>query len=213
MADASLTARQHQGEESRRRIIEAASTLMAERGYAGTSISAVIERSGLPASSIYWHFESKEGLLAAVIEDGATRWFESLPRWEDLAGPDVERHRELLRATGAALERRPEFLRLLLLIALERGDTDPDSLAVVRRVRERARSGLRAVIGAELQRRRIDDENVAASLARLSLAVADGAFIAHVIDPDETDVGHLFELLADAIAPLVSAALGRSNER
>jgi AcrR family transcriptional regulator len=60
------TRKEQQGAESRRRIIDAASSLMAERGFAGTSISEVSRRSGLPASSIYWHFESKEGLLGAV---------------------------------------------------------------------------------------------------------------------------------------------------
>ena len=39
------------GERSRRRIREVASALMAERGYVGTSVSAVAKRSRLPASS------------------------------------------------------------------------------------------------------------------------------------------------------------------
>lgn len=48
-----------------------ASRLMATRGYDGTSISALAKSSGLPASSIYWHFGSKEGVLKAVMERGA----------------------------------------------------------------------------------------------------------------------------------------------
>jgi AcrR family transcriptional regulator len=70
--------REQQGLESRRRILDGASSPMAERGFAGTSISEVSKRSGLPASSIYWHFTSKEGLLGAVVEEGAQGWFDEL---------------------------------------------------------------------------------------------------------------------------------------
>ena len=56
------------GDESRQRILDAAAQIAGERGYDGTSVALVSERSGLPASSIYWHFESKDELIAAVIE-------------------------------------------------------------------------------------------------------------------------------------------------
>src|SRR5512134_2223197 len=73
-----LSRREELGVESRRKIVDAAAALMAEHGFAGTSIAAVSKRSGLPSGSIYWHFESKEALLGAVVEEGARRWFESL---------------------------------------------------------------------------------------------------------------------------------------
>ena len=56
------------GEESRQKILDAATAIAGERGYDGTSIALVSERSGLPASSIYWHFKDKDALIAAVIE-------------------------------------------------------------------------------------------------------------------------------------------------
>src|SRR5512132_2991731 len=74
-----LSRREELGVQSRRKIVEAAAALMAERGFAGTSIAAVSQRSGLPSGSIYWHFDSKEALLGAVVEEGARRWFDALP--------------------------------------------------------------------------------------------------------------------------------------
>ena len=41
------------GEASRQRILDAAAEIAGERGYEGTSINLVSERSGLPASSIF----------------------------------------------------------------------------------------------------------------------------------------------------------------
>src|SRR5512139_175130 len=126
-----LSRREELGVESRRRIVDAAAALMAERGFAGTSIAAVSQRSGLPSGSIYWHFESKEALLGAVVEDGARRWFDALPRLEDLPTDPAERTAALIEAIDASLEAHPEFLRLLLLIALERSVVAPTSLAVI----------------------------------------------------------------------------------
>ena len=60
--------------ETRQRVLRAASELFSARGFAGTSISAIRAASGVLPSSIYWEFGSKEGLLAAVLEDAAEQW-------------------------------------------------------------------------------------------------------------------------------------------
>jgi len=199
------TRKAQQGLDSRRRILDAASSLMTERGFAGTSISEVSRLSGLPASSIYWHFESKEGLLGAVVEEGAQRWFESLP-----PPPDKADRRgtaaALLRAAAAQLEKDPEFLRLMLLIALERKEIDPTSLAMIRRVRRLALDRIEKLVALEGGARGAE---LARDLAALVLAAADGLFVAHHIDPRATDVAGQFELLRRALAALARELGGR----
>src|SRR5271167_4286039 len=69
------------GEASCERILGAAREIASERGYDGTSIALVSERSGLPASSIYWHFEDKDKLVAAIIERSFNRWLEGTGAW------------------------------------------------------------------------------------------------------------------------------------
>lgn len=56
------------GDESRRRIMDAAESLFAEKGFTRTSFVDVAERSGISRGSIPWHFENKDGLLIAVVE-------------------------------------------------------------------------------------------------------------------------------------------------
>jgi AcrR family transcriptional regulator len=75
------------GVASRLAILDAAAHIAGERGYEGTSINAVSERSGLPASSIYWHFNNKDELIAAVIDRSYSDWIEALRR---LADQDTE---------------------------------------------------------------------------------------------------------------------------
>lgn len=62
------------GEESRRRILDAAEELFAERGFERTSIVDVAERSGISRGSIPWHFTNKEGLLVAVVRRALDRY-------------------------------------------------------------------------------------------------------------------------------------------
>jgi AcrR family transcriptional regulator len=196
------TRREELGIQSRRKIVDAAAALMGERGFAGTSISAVSRRSGLPSGSIYWHFDSKQDLLAAVIEEGAQRWFAALPSPADLPAAPAEAVAALLEAAAESLEERPEFLRLLLLIALERAEVDETSLVVIRRVRALAHERLHQLMVTLLEPFGERGADLAPQFAALALCVADGAFIAQHIEPDETDIRALFELLRRALTAL-----------
>ncbi len=74
------------GIASRAAILDAAAQIAGERGYEGTSIKLVSERSGLPASSIYWHFEDKDQLIAAVIDRSFSDWVDALTTAPDDVG-------------------------------------------------------------------------------------------------------------------------------
>lgn len=62
------------GDESRRRILDAAEELFAERGFERTSFVDIAERSGISRGSIPWHFKNKDGLVIAVVERAMDRY-------------------------------------------------------------------------------------------------------------------------------------------
>src|SRR5690349_8826713 len=62
------------GEESRRRILDAAEELFAEKGFEKTSFVDISARSGISRGSIPWHFKNKDGLLIAVVERATQRY-------------------------------------------------------------------------------------------------------------------------------------------
>jgi len=199
-----ITKRQQRGESSRELILDATERLMATRGYAATSISDIRKACGLPASSIYWHFGSKEGVLAAVMERGAVRFFASIPNHGDTAaspGVDVQ-----LATTAKLLAEHPEFLRLVYLLALER--TDDPSVAV-RRVRDSAITGFRSAIATLLPSdappARAD--RVVEELTALAVAMSDGVFFADHLEPDSTDVERMYRRLFQAVTALLPILL------
>ncbi|HTY16656.1 MAG TPA: helix-turn-helix domain-containing protein [Myxococcota bacterium] len=187
------------GEESRQRILDAATQIAGERGYDGTSVALVSERSGLPASSIYWHFESKDRLLAAVIERSFHRWLERMRAWlPPRRGADGdEQFDAAIRRAAAALTEAPEFLRLGLMLVLERRPEEATARRMFLQVREQAYEGIVASYEAFFEGA-LDAADVRA-LAMLTMAAADGLFIAHQVEPARVDLDDAFALLAKAL--------------
>ena len=64
-----LGKRQDQIDESRRRIIDAARSLLAEAGsYRAFTVDAVAKKADVAKATVYYQFESKTGLLEAVCD-------------------------------------------------------------------------------------------------------------------------------------------------
>jgi AcrR family transcriptional regulator len=54
--------------DTRRRLLDAAAELFAERGIDGASIDAIAERAERTSGAVYDHFGGKDGLLFALLE-------------------------------------------------------------------------------------------------------------------------------------------------
>jgi AcrR family transcriptional regulator len=194
------TQKQQQGEQSRELILDATERLMATRGYAATSISDIRKACGLPPSSIYWHFGSKEGVLAAVMERGAQRYFAAIP-----AEAEVERQ---LDAVVNQQSQHPDFLRLFLLLSLERSG-DSAVAEVVRRVRDTAIARFRDAI-AQLVPADVADQKaqrVIAELAAIAVALSDGIFLAVHLEPETTDIDRMYRRLYQTLTALIPILL------
>jgi AcrR family transcriptional regulator len=198
-----LTKKQQQGEASRELILDATERLMATKGFAATSISDIRKVCGLPASSIYWHFGSKEGVLAAVMERGANRFFDAIPRSDKGAGFDEKKTGNQLRVTAKLLSQHPDFLRLFYLLSLERSD-DPTVSQVVRRVRDTAIERFRDAISPLLPKGVPADkaQRVLSELAAFAVALSDGVFFAVHLEPESTDVEWMYLHLFHAVMAL-----------
>jgi len=194
------TKKQQQGEQSRELILDATERLMATRGYAATSINDIRKACGLPPSSIYWHFGSKEGVLAAVMERGADRFFAAIPTSEDVGGQ--------LAVLSTLQAQHPDFLRLFYMLSLERG-TDPAVAAVIRRVRDTAIRRFRDAIGRLLPTGVPQDktERVVTELASVAVALSDGVFFAEHLEPDCTDVARMYRRLYQTMTALIPILL------
>ena len=155
---------------------------MAENGYGAATVAALVDEAGIPPSSVYHYFESKEGVLLAVMERGAERFFEGLPAFDRRLGSQTDHLEAVVEAVAAALERNPNFLRILVVMATQPVNADGGEVhRVVDLVREmalkRLRSQMEIVFGVDRHGEDADH------LARFTLAAFDGAFVAQQSNP------------------------------
>jgi len=200
---AGLGRRQRQGEATRERVLQAAIDLIAERGFAATSIDALCQRAGVVRTAIYWHFGAKEGLLVPVIERVASTWIEEIQNAVYREGDPVARLDRFVASLRQLVLERPHLMRLLLAVALERSDQDPATRDALRAIFERAQ--LAIVKG-------IDDSlgqpwPESALIARTALAFLSHAIAQQLVDPRPGEVERLFVELRTALLLMIGARL------
>ncbi|RKS73068.1 TetR family transcriptional regulator [Actinomadura pelletieri DSM 43383] len=196
------------GRRSREEILDAASRVMAERGYAATSLSVLSRETGLPKSAVYHHFHSKAGLLSAVMARGAYEFFAAM-REAQAGGPVGDTPRErltwFLQRTGEVFMARPEFLRLHLILLMSAEATEAEVDAIIERVRRDGRAHMNKMIAASFAPEGPEiAQAVADELDYFGIAGFDGAFVALQAEP-ERGLTDKMALLAEAVAALGEA--------
>ncbi|MET9104264.1 TetR/AcrR family transcriptional regulator [Streptomyces antibioticus] len=196
------------GVESRQRILDATVEIAGERGYEGTSIAAVSAACGLPASSIYWHFKDKDDLIAAVIERSFDTWLAAVELPAEETGTPLERVTALAGNVAKSLVDAPDFLRLGLMLALERRPAEPRGRTVFLQVRDIARAKIAEM--AEALVPGLDEESVQ-TLTTYAVAGADGLFVQREINGDAVDLVAMFELHAESVYEAATRMAARSK--
>jgi TetR/AcrR family transcriptional regulator, cholesterol catabolism regulator len=67
---AAASSQASKGDRTRKRLLDATAAEVARCGVAGTSINAIAAAAGLKTGSVYFHFESKDQLVEAMLEEG-----------------------------------------------------------------------------------------------------------------------------------------------
>lgn len=187
------------GREVRRRLLDAAAELIAERGWAGVSTRVLAERAGVAAGLVHYHFTSLQGLLTEAAIGVMRGLADELPPLLDsVSTPD-------------------EALELMLeSLAPHTGD-DPMSLLFIETYLAATRDEelRRAVAGVvadfrDKLARWLDEQDVAnpeATAAVLAAAV-DGVVMHRALDPSMTT-----EFVAPVLRRTVSGAASAENPR
>jgi AcrR family transcriptional regulator len=197
------------GMRSRELVLDAAERVMAQQGFEAATLARVVEESGIPMSSVYHYYGSKDGILLAVMERGAQRFFADLPEWNRRLGRPAEHLATVLSTAGQTLERHPNFLRLLMVFAVQPPARAGGEIeVVVARVRSLGLDRLREQIA--LAFRDDPDSPVTIQLARTALAAIDGAFVASQADPG-VSLEQLLEPLVPAIVAVRRALLAKAR--
>ncbi len=89
--------REHR-EQTRRRLFDALSTLMADRGFDTITLADIAATAGVGRTAVYNHFADKEALLVDFIADETDRYAALLQRRLDEIDDPVEQLRHYVRS-------------------------------------------------------------------------------------------------------------------
>jgi TetR/AcrR family transcriptional repressor of nem operon len=164
------------GDRTRERIIAKAAELFNQRGLEGTSMTDLMEATGLEKGGIYRHFPSKEAVAAEAFDYAWEEAFQERARDLGRIAGSVDRLKHLI---ANFVERRSSIPGgcPLLNTAVECDDGNPI-------LRERARQALgkwqdllTSVINEGIQRREIRSGVDAKGLAMLVISSLEGALM------------------------------------
>lgn len=99
--------------DPRTRILEAAETLFADRGFAATSVRELAGRAGVNVAMIHYYFGSKAGLYRSLFEFEVGRVRSLLESAAGLEGTARERIASFIRAYTRFLTSHPSVARIL----------------------------------------------------------------------------------------------------
>ena len=115
------------GSEStlRRAILDSARAVVVEEGYAALTMRRVARMIGYSATSIYLHFESKDSLLHALIEEGMDALHARLSAASKCAATPVDAVRDVCAEYVAFGLESPEYYEIMFMLHPHRMERFP----------------------------------------------------------------------------------------
>jgi len=115
------------GDERRGQILATAVNLFSRNGFRGTTTKEIAQAAGVSEAMVFRHFDSKEALYAAILDDKGCREGVGRPSWENnevlqRAIEDKDDHAVFYQIALGALNKHQSsvpFMRLLFYSALE----------------------------------------------------------------------------------------------
>jgi len=101
------------GAKTRQALLDAARERFARDGYRATSVADISRDAGVGGTTAFVHFENKEALFFAAVDDDLTSLFDELGVELVSLGPEGAVHERLLATVLALVERYPLARRLL----------------------------------------------------------------------------------------------------
>ncbi|MBP0496301.1 TetR/AcrR family transcriptional regulator [Pararoseomonas indoligenes] len=126
-------ARQRDPEQTRREILDVATTAFAEKGLSGARVDEIAARTRTTKRMIYYYFGSKDGLYAAVIARAYGGIRDAERRLQLDALPPMEAMRRLVEGTFDHHHANPTFVRLVSVENIEEARHIRASAAIAQR--------------------------------------------------------------------------------
>lgn len=188
--------------QTRARLLEAALDVFAERGFHGASIEDICDRAGFTRGAFYSNFANKDELFLALFDAHAQRVV------EQLRGIDPRQADGDVFATAVAAAIRPDDdQRRWYLITSEftlYAIRNPEAARTLADHEARLRDALAKLLGDLYAQAGYEPAVDLSDLARLVVAVTEGAQAQSYVEPDRLSPGRLESMFLPTILRAVA---------
>ncbi|RJT36329.1 TetR/AcrR family transcriptional regulator [Mesorhizobium waimense] len=181
---------------TRKRIVDAATKLFYAEGIGRVSVDAVAEKAGLTKRTLYYHFKSKDELIAAYLDGRDQPNIKQMAGWFEAAEGGVERKVEAIFTNLARVAKNPKWKGCGFLRTAAELASMPGHPAV--KAGSRHKKNFETWLAGELSGHGVGEPQ---TLAREIVLLMDGAFSIMLIhrNPDYVEAaGHAAATLVRA---------------
>jgi TetR/AcrR family transcriptional regulator, transcriptional repressor for nem operon len=201
------------GELTRREIVRKAAPLFNQKGFEGTSLSDLMDATGLQKGGIYRHFSSKEELAAEAFDyswrqavhgrlDGLDEVPNSVDRLKKMVDNFIER-REGLVPGGCPM----------MNTAVENDDGNPDLRGRAKKALEHWSALLSRITAEGIRNRQINPQIDPHQLAHLIIGSLEGALLISRLQKNQAPLHACRQHLSDYLEQSVRAKPTRSKPK
>jgi TetR/AcrR family transcriptional regulator, transcriptional repressor for nem operon len=163
--------------ETAERILEAANTLLVDRGYSAFSYADIAETVGIRKASIHHHFPTKAGLVAAVLRRHRARISEGMKALDDQIENPLVRIKNYFKYWEGCIEGRTLSFCIGALLGAEMPSLPEEVQAEVRLHFSMLTEWFERTLKAASKMRAIHLQGTVATEAQMLIAVLHGAML------------------------------------
>ena len=186
-------------EASRKQVLDAAIRALAKNGYAKTSVNEIAITAGMSKGAVHYHFESKDDLIAQVLERCARSMAERARAAWEAPGEPRDKIRRAIREMWATRREGGAELRVLADL-MAQGLHDPRLREPINGMFKTTRTEVQANLVRTLQEFGLTPKVAPHVIPRLLVSTLDGLALHNYFDPpadgDEEEILSALENIA-----------------
>jgi AcrR family transcriptional regulator len=181
--------------ETRAQLLDAAASVFAASGYRGATVDEIVAEAKLSKGTFYWHFESKEELFGALLEERIDRPARALMELTESAPAEQPTAPAVNHGLATLFEQERELV--LLLHEYRSAALRDEQLRARYLERQRTlREKLARALAARHTRTGVPLTIPPQALATAFIALAEGLSGEALVDPDSVEEGLFGEILS-----------------
>jgi TetR/AcrR family fatty acid metabolism transcriptional regulator len=200
--------RRRRREETLRRLMEAALSVFARSGFDRATVDEIVREAGFSKGAFYVHFETKDDLFWAMLEERISRQLESFRHGVDHNMPVADNIRTILNAVFGLVREDPLWAPLFLEFGAHAARNRDVRLRLAT-MYERWRELIVSILNASREAGRMRKDADPQFMATVLVATVEGSVVQSLLSPETVNLEEMVEPLTRTLTEWLTGEPGR----